>query len=274
MSGAIRFLLDTSIFIACCALALCLGAERLMLGYRPDFVSALHCFIFGSTLLEYNVHYIFNPTDDNRLRFLGAGKKHVYAGIVGLALVVFSMPFLSVRFLIVAFGFGLLSLAYSTPLLPFRKKQRLKDFGLAKILILTGVWVAVGTILPAVYWKIPMRNYWTEILLRTVLIFPLCLAFDIRDIGKDRSNGIQTLPNTLGISTSLLIAKYSLAAFFIGSSWRSIFSGRPAEMLAWGGIAGFAYLFISLSKRNKHHFIYLLLIDGVMLLYGLTQYLI
>ena len=64
-----KHLLHTSLFTAACAVAMCMGAERLMLGHLPPFLSPLHYLIIGSTLLEYNVHHLFNAKPPANARF-------------------------------------------------------------------------------------------------------------------------------------------------------------------------------------------------------------
>lgn len=270
----IRFLIDTSFFTAVCALALCLGAERLMLGHIPDFFSPLHALIVGSTLFEYNVHHIFS------LRALGAGvsfpliRRHVFVCIFGAVLCALALPFLPLSVLIACATLGVLSLAYSTPLLPFRYKRRLKDFGLLKIHMLTGVWVAVGTILPALYWQIPWQVYWIEMLVRSLLIFPLCIAFDIRDIESDRLSGIHTLPNSLGLKAAYRAIGLTLLAFLVGGVIRCIYRQQPNELPAYFISALAAYGAIHLARKKPKPLVFLILVDGVMCLYGLLQMLL
>lgn len=267
----IRFLIDTSFFTAVCALALCLGAERLMLGTIPQMVSPLHALIVGSTLLEYNVHHIFS------LRSLSAEvsfmrvRKHVAVCVLGALLCIWALPGLPVSVLVACALLGILSLAYSTPLLPFRYKKRLKDFGLLKIHMLTGVWVAVGTILPALYWKIPWQVYWIEVLVRSLLIFPLCIAFDIRDIDSDRLSGIHTLPNSLGLKAAYRAINWTLLAFLIGGSIRCWYRQQPEELAAYLISGAAAYASIQLARKKPEPFVFLILVDGVMCLYGLLQ---
>lgn len=166
---------------------------------------------------------------------------------------------------------GLLAFAYSTPLLPFRYKARLKDYGLLKIHVLTGVWVMVGTVLPALYWKIPLSQYWLEIIIRCLLIFPLCIAFDIRDADADLERGIHTLPNTLGIRAAYKAVYLTLIAYFAFAIARCIYRYTYQQLIVYALSGLAAYGAIQLSRRRPHPYVYLVLIDGVMLLYGGLQ---
>jgi 4-hydroxybenzoate polyprenyltransferase len=270
-----QFLLNTSIYTALCVLALCLGAEHVMLSYVPALVSPLHGLIVGCTLIDYNVHHLFN-----RNRNAVPWTRHAVAwhwamcGLGGL-LCLWALPHLSWQVLAGVAALGLLAFAYSTPLLPFKYKTRLKDFGLLKIHVLTAVWVTVGTVLPALYWHVPFSRYWLELIIRCLLIFPLCIAFDIRDADADFARGINTLPNTLGIQTAYHVINYNLIAYFAFAVVRCIYRysheqlGHQLIIYALSGMA--AWGAITLSRHRKHPFIYLALIDGVMLLYGALQ---
>lgn len=267
----LSFLLHTSIYTALCALALCMGAERIMLHQAPLLFSPLHSLIVGSTLLEYNVHHLFNRRHDGPDWSPHAIWWHWVVAAIGAILCLYALPHLSVAVLVGCALLGLLAFAYSTPLLPFRFKARLRDYGLVKIHVLTGVWVMVGTVLPALYWNIPLSQYWMELIIRSLLIFPLCIAFDIRDAEADRIRGIHTLPNTLGIEAAYRAVDLTLLAYFAWAVARCIYRYSYEQLVVYAvsGIA--AWGAIRLSKYKPTPFVYLVLVDGVMLLYGTLQ---
>ena len=242
-----------------------------MLGHIPPLLSALHYLVVGSTILEYNVHHLFNRAKHGPSWSAWAVPLHWIIGGLGLLLCMIALPQLSWKVLAGCGALGLLSFAYSTPLLPFRYKRRLKDYGLLKIHILTGVWVAVGTVLPALYWNIPFHAYWIELVVRALLIFPLCIAFDIRDVEEDLAIGIHTLPNTLGIKAAYLAINLTLVAFLIGGLIRCIYRHQIPEIVAYIISAAAAYFAIHLARLKPHPYVYLVLIDGVMMLYGVLQ---
>jgi 4-hydroxybenzoate polyprenyltransferase len=268
----IKYLLHTSIYTALCALALCLGAERIMLGHVPALLSPLHALIVGSTMLEYNVHHLFNRGhDDGEDWTPHALVWHSGVSLAGFVLCLVALPYLSLSVLIGCGVLGLLAFAYSTPLLPFRYKTRLKDYGLLKIHVLTAVWVMVGTVLPALYWQIHLRDYWLELIIRALLIFPLCIAFDIRDAKADLARGIHTLPNTLGINTAYKVINYNLLAYFSWAIIRCIYRYSYQQLIVYAISGLAAWGAITLSRHRPHPYVYLALIDGVMLLYGGLQ---
>lgn len=242
-----------------------------MLGRVPELFTPLHGFVFGGTLLEYNVHHLFNADKSSEAWVPSARRWHLLMVVTGAVLCVPIIPHLTLQLLLGCAAMAALAFAYSTPLLPFRYKTRLKDYGFVKIHVLTGVWVLVGTVLPALYWDIPLERYWIELIIRSLLIFPLCIAFDIRDAEADRQRGINTLPNTLGIAAAYRAINITLILYFLFGLARSIYRYTYEEIVVYavGGIA--AYGTIWLSRYRPHPFVYLALVDGVMLLYGLLQ---
>lgn len=246
----------------------------MMLGYIPPLVSPLHALIVGSTLLEYNVHHLFNRSNMNVSWSRAIALPHWLACGTGLVLCFVSLPKLAWDVLAACGILGVLSLAYSTPLLPFRYKQRLKDYGLLKIHVLASVWVLVSVVLPALYWHIPFSVYWLECILRFLLIFPLCIAFDIRDAEADLARGIHTLPNTLGIPAAYRAIHATLSAFLVFGVMNSVLQHSFTLVIVYAISAGAAYFSIRYSRHNGHPYVYLVLIDGVMLLYGLLECLI
>lgn len=267
MPGWLGFLLHTSVFVSLCALAMCMGAERIMTGRSVPLWSPLHALIVGSTLVEYNIHHMVNAPHRSPANWI--------VGMTGAACCVIALPALNREVLAGTAVLGICSLGYSTPLLPFRYKQRLKDYGLIKIHVLTGVWVAVTTVLPALYWNVPLEHYWLELIIRALLIFPLCIAFDIRDIETDTAHDIHTLPVVIGLRNAYRAVDFTLIAYWLWALIRCIYRQDPKEIVVYSlsGIA--AILAIYYSRRNPSSGIaYLLLIDGVMLVYGVLQYVV
>lgn len=263
----VTFILQSSFFAACCALALCMAAERMMLlEWQPVF-TPLHLLIAGATLVEYNLHALFNSSWlqlSKRLKFsvLFFG----FLGTLACGISVFYLPF---RVLAFSALLGIFSTGYSLPIIPFTGGKRLKDFGLAKILILTWVWVLVTTALPMIYWEYPLKAPMTaELILRFLLIFPLCIAFDIRDINPDKEHAILTLPNAIGLRDSYQFIAFLLIAFSAGGAIRAL--AQPATHAWWiFPLTGFlAWRAIQKTIGGKHGYYYLLLVDGMMLFYG------
>lgn len=265
VSAGTNWLLATSLFTACCALSLCISAEKLVTGSLPPLLSPLHFMVAGSTLLEYNVHRIFNrhATYPFPKYWL-----FIFAG-AGLLMCLFTLPLLPATVFYCLAGLGVLSFTYSVPLLPFKKKKRLKDYGFIKILTLTLVWLIATTVLPLLYLHRPLMSLGTELLLRAFLIFALCLAFDIRDVVYDARKNIYTLPAFIGVPASFRLIDVLLILFILTAGWQYALNRHIAQLMAVVITALAAKASIRYSRKNVHTNVYIGLIDGVMLLYGL-----
>lgn len=267
-----NWLLYTSLFAACCATALCVATEQSLLG-AWSFFTPLHVFIFCSTLVVYNTHYIIKKTDPNVSDRYCWSTEHkgwhivfLIAGIVGCAISVF---YLSSTILLACIVLGCLSFAYSIPLLPFKNKKRIKDFGWVKILVLTTVWTIVTTVLPILHYGEQLSNYIFELVIRFTFMFTLCAAFDIRDMQTDMNEGIATLPNLIGLKGTYWTMSVSMIAFLLMAVMRFLLNGNRGLLIAELVVALFTKLVIDYAKKHPSDRAYLGLVDGMMLVYAL-----
>ena len=276
MKRIVGWLLSSSIFASFCALALCLGAEELLLahhaakafGINYDVQSwnhPLHFLVFGATLLEYNAHFLLN-TKGTGIPVLGA----YLLALTGGSLCAMALPGMPLTVMILLGSLGLLAVLYSTPYIPFRPKRRINDYGITKILVLTVTWVAMTTILPSLYLGFTWHVLSHEIVLRTLLIFPLCLAFDLRDYESDKAKGIQTIAGALGEVKSYKIIYINLLILIV-TGLIFLFTGAIIfpHFIAVAVAALLAFCSVRFARKAQHPFIYSGLIDGVMLVYGL-----
>jgi len=266
------WLLYTSLFAACCATGLCMATERLLTGDIPALPGPLHVLVFGSTLLVYNVHFIMKRSTPQlsdryswtqRFRFW-----HYVFSAAGFLLCAGAVFFLPAAILWCCALLALLSFAYSLPLLPFRNKKRLKDFGRLKIVVLTGVWTIVTSVLPMLYWQKHVSDYPLEILLRFLFMFTLCVAFDIRDMQTDLEADIYTLPNLIGLRNSYRVMNAALLLFALLSVVQYL---RYPSLLRLGGellTVACTRLAITYTREHPSDKAYLAYIDGMMLLYA------
>lgn len=247
-----------------------MAAERMMLHHWEPVFTPLHLLIAGATLVEYNAHALFNSPWSQLTKRLKVAI--LFFGILGALACAVSVFFLPFRVLAFAAFLGLFSVGYSMPIIPFTGGKRLKDFGLAKILILTWVWVLVTTALPMIYWEYPLQAPLTaELILRFLLIFPLCIAFDIRDMAPDQRRQILTLPNAIGLRDSRQFMAFLLLSFTIGGAVRA-FAQPPTHVWWIFPVTGMlSWLAITQTLRSRQGHYYLLLVDGMMLFYGLLS---
>ncbi len=264
-----QVLLHSHLFLTACALALTAATEVLITGVVPPLYTPLHGLVAAGTLISYNVHVLYNHG------WSGRASWWKYSGALNIAMTALATLLLAVsatglksRTVVFCAVLAVVAAAYSTPLLPFRFKQRLKDHGIAKIITLAGVWMLVTVGLPAVELNAPLSTVWPEAVGRILILLPVCIAFDIRDYQADAAAQIMTLPTRIGVSRAYGVA-YTLLALFAG--WE-IFRAWPALSLSEAGSVGVAVAgaaLIRLSAVRSNEYTYMLGVDGVLLLYGL-----
>lgn len=266
------WLLYTSIFAACCATGLCMATEELIIGTIPQLFSTLHLLVFSSTLLVYNVHYLLKKSTPELSDRYGWSQQHkvwhyllLAIGLVGCAAAAF---YLSKSLLIACMILAVLSFSYSIPLLPFKDKKRLKDFGWIKILVLTTVWTIVTTVLPILFHEQALSGYPYDIAMRFVFMFTLCVAFDIRDMQTDMEAGIATLPNLIGIKGCYKVMSTSMILFIVMSIVQFIRQPEVGRVIAEVAVAFAVRFAIDYSRNHPTDKAYLGLVDGMMLLYA------
>lgn len=269
----LQFVLFTSVFSSLCALSLCMSTEKLILGKIPALFSPFHLFIVGCTLVVYNVHYLIKkstPELSDQYAWVQKNKRFNYffflVGILLCALFVCQLPS-AVK--IACIVLAVISFSYSLPVLPFRNKHRLKDFGWLKLLLLTIVWTTVTAVLPILFWGFDPVAFPFEILVRFVFLLILCLAFDIRDHQVDLESGIVTLPNKIGVSNTYMLINL-LACFFVLAGIFQFFRFGILFRL-------FDIIFVSFTTMISIYYVkkfpsdknYIFLVDGQMILLGL-----
>ena len=263
----IDFFLYTSLFTACCATGLCMATERLITGVATPLANSLHLLVFGSTLLVYNMPRIIRKPH-GRLRTMQYRKWHFFLFFTGSIFTVTALCLMSLQMVISSSVLGMVTFAYFLPILPFKNKKRLRDFGWLKITVLAGVWTIATSVLPILYWQKNIDHYPFEILIRLMFIFTLCVVFDIRDMQTDQKNNINTLPQKVGIKNSYRLINVTLS-LFVALSIIQYFRFHEMERLVSSLLTAIitrivvSYLRIRPSDRA-----YLILADGVMLLYA------
>ena len=252
-----RFI-TSSAFIALCAVALAL--ETSFVATTPFERPGFYAFIFLATWSSYRVHaFVARPTR------LHAGTTALL--ITATFLSAFSLHAAMIPWLALA---ALLSLAYSLPTLPGGRK--LREYGVAKILILTGVWTLVTGYLP-VMGKLPSETIALLLARRFLFMFALCIAFDLRDRVADERAGIRTVPVRVGDRASYGLVRITLLAF-AGLILLAPLAG-PHQPGGWmiGALllsALVTWFAIEHSRRRvKSNLYYLGWIDGMMAVQGL-----
>jgi len=271
-----EFILFSSIFIATCAVALCIETNLLL--HLPLNIISFYCFVFGATLAQYNLHYLVKTTAVKNSQRLAWSLKHkalhkILLGI-GIALILFSFLSFRLHHFIILGILGVVAFLYSFPVIPIGNKKRIKDYGFIKIFTLSLLWTIVTVWFPVVNFSFDNNIFVFVFLRRFVFMFVLCLLFDVRDIEIDKRENINTVAVLLGKRKSYYLAYISLILFVILSGLQFYYIQDKVALISMLISAVITFFTIELTKKLNSDFVYLAGIDGMMLLQALLVYLV
>lgn len=243
--------------------------ESNMLLHLPLNTFSFYAFVFGATLAQYNLHYYVKrkavPGSDRFIWSASHMKVHATFFVIGGLTICISVFFLHTSHIMALFVMCLISLLYSLPILPFKNKKRIKDFGLLKIITLSLLWTLVTVWFPLVESNYPIISFQLIFIRRFLFIFVLCLMFDIRDVEVDGQTGINTVPVITGIKKSIQIAYILLVVFVLISLIENMLN-PDWKQLASMIISALITAILIAKKGKKHNDLYYLAgIDGMML---------
>ena len=271
----LEYILFSSIFIACCAVGFCIETN-LLLGLPLNSIS-FYCFVFGATLLQYNLHYSTKKVavkNSERLQWSLKNKKsHFYFLILGGLLILFSFFSFHLKHFIILACLGAISFLYSFPFLPFVKRRRIKDYGFLKIVTLSLLWTLVTVWFPVNTMPVDNTLFLLVFVKRFLFMFILCLLFDLRDIKIDKREMIHTLPAMLGKKQSYNLSYVLLILFLALSLVNYYYIPQLPFFIAMVISSVITFLVIERTKKSNSDFIYLAGIDGMMLLQAVLVYL-
>lgn len=264
MRAVWQAVLFSALWISLCATALAVESCLILQVPLPDTPRLL--FVFAATCCHYNLHYLFRTPDPARsVRDHWAAR---HRGIVQLITLAAAVPaagmlvwFTPTELLIIA-GAVAASAAYSLPLLP--SGWRLRNLGVLKPFVLALVWAVITVWLPAhagdpyLLLLVALRRF--------VFMLTLCLAFDVRDVDKDRAHGVFTFPIRWGKGFTYALIDVLLVAFVVLAALVEADKRRPAVATALAISAFCTALAVRLTKRWTSEEYYLGVIDGMMLL--------
>jgi 4-hydroxybenzoate polyprenyltransferase len=268
MKAILHTMIYGCIFISICTVAFCMETNLLMKLRLNNFY--FYLFVFCATLLEYNLHYFIkksaNPGSE---RFAWSQQhKHFHKIFIGIGLVgiLISIFFFTLKHFIALAIIGAISALYSFPVLPFKKRKRIKDFGLLKIVTLSYIWTLVTVWFPVVNIATITPEFMLIFARRFLFMFILCLAFDIRDTPVDARDNIHTLPVMIGVKNCYLLIYGCLILFTALSVWYFYFVPDVMQLSAMIISALATYFMIDYSRTHRTDMTYLAGVDGMMLL--------
>ena len=270
------FLLFGSIFISLCAVAMCMETNILLhLSYNSV---GFYVFVFGATLVQYNLHYVSKTVaidGSPRLHWSRHQKQTHYILIgFGICMILYGLLTFPLHHYVVLLILGVIGFIYSFPIIPVRgTRKRLKDFGLLKIITLSLMWTLVTVWFPANQLVFDSTIFLFVFIKRFIFIFILCLVFDIRDASVDAPHGIHTLPVILGTRKAYFIC-YGLLVLLLCINLAEFFWIRGEFILAFLiSIIATAGV-VRYSQKNNSDVTCLFGVDGMMLLQALLVWLL
>ncbi|MDB5199611.1 MAG: hypothetical protein JWO92_1574 [Chitinophagaceae bacterium] len=247
--------------------------ETNLLLHLPLNGLSFYLFVFGATLVQYNMHYLFKTTavaNSGRLAWSLKNKGvHKILIALGITLIIYSLFSFRLQHFIILLVFGVIAFLYSFPFLPFTNKKRIKDFGLLKIITLALLWTLVTVWFPVAETNFSGLSFQLIFLRRFIFIFILCLLFDIRDTEIDRIENIATLSVMLGAKRSYILCYLLLIIFIALSVIQFMYLPDRVQLIAMLISAAATAITIAHSKKNNSDIVYLACIDGMMLLQAL-----
>lgn len=244
---------------ALCATALAVDAGVRFALPKAE-TAAFAAFVTGGALVLYCGRYAILAMRG------GAGEREevLRAGPVGTALTLiaglllsgYGMVVLPWRYSLWTAAWGLSGVAYCFPV--FGRPWR--EYGLLKPALLALSWTAITCGPPA-------PAGWTALAgVRLLWIFGMTLAFDAKDVAKDREAGVKTPAVTLGANAFRALVGVCLTAGLIGKLLIV-----PAPMRAPVAVAWFVSLLMLAGLRgNRSTRAWVLLGDGAVVVYALV----
>jgi len=257
-------------FISICA-ALLLYETYILLALPPSwFYTSI---AFFSTLFTYNIDRIvaykeISKIDAERQVWI---TKHLWlmsvsVGISLLYLVV-CVFYISLPVLVFIGHLGVISVAYSLPLLYGKKNTRtLRSIKGLKIFLIAYVWAASTVMMPCLAEGLSIFSKEVVLLFieRFLFIFIITLPFDIRDYKSDIASNVSTIPGMIGIRNAKILAVSCMVIFIIIAILHYPFRTG----IFWARIiSAISTLYIVYKTEETHHEYYFTgLLDGTMVI--------
>lgn len=270
-----RLLVFSNIYIALAAVALTWETYALL--GAADASAGLALLVFGGTLFVYNLDRLVSSTREDavaiteRHRWIRerTGWLWALAGL-GAAASAASLLWVPLDILWGLVPLGVISLAYSLPVM-VRDGQtlRLKDVPGLKIFLIALVWASVTVVLPALDAGVdPLGADALWVLVeRLIFVFAIALPFDVRDLERDRKEGIRTLPMMIGAGATRWLAIGLVGVFCVLCALHYGMQPQQAGIpLVANGLLTAAALWASNEAHAEMYYVGLL--DGTMIAQG------
>lgn len=228
-------------------------------------------FIFFSTLSSYSIHwYLTNAEVEvtaSRTQWLKQHKNlHALFFILSIAGTLF-FALSSLRYWLYIIPAVLLTLMYTAPKFPLPIFQKLQKYILGKTILLAAMWTYVTVVLPlfilAVNFKLP---HYLFVLNRFVLLFAICILFDIRDRQYDKQTGVKSLVTILPLEKIKIIFTIQILTNLFTSFVLYIYSQEITTFIFLSAPAIITYFLYPIAVKSKNDYLFYFILDGLMAL--------
>ncbi len=293
MRNLIPIIFYGNLFYGLCALALCL--ETNLQHHLPPNGPHFYFLVFAGTVFYYSrIYYksIHALSTNQRNLWYSSNKKLIKNILVAVTvLIIIDTIFLLYKFRIEVLNihlrqwgliciFPLVAFLYTYKRIPFVQQKQLRTIGWLKPFIIGFAWSGLVTIYPLFFRQVqsginaddfilPSGLFWLQ---NFLFISALAIIFDIKDQASDLKWKLKTYPTIMGIKNTLRLIVIPLSLLSFATLFLYLWQkNAPVIQIALQSVP-FIVLFIviSMMKKNQGILFYLAVIDGLMLLKGIT----
>ena len=290
------FLLYSNLFIATCAAMM---SWETLHRFDPDSFllrgaghgwtgAGIITFIFGATLLAYNIHWLAGLRAHHRSYRYRWSYRHRFT-LSGMALVGMAIAWGWVPDMIASWRVNLpaiLVTALST-LPKIEAFRRLRSIAAGKTFLLAASWTYVTAVMPILLTQTALTTAWIGFVAgRFFLVYAICLLFDHRDVEQDLAEGLVTLPSRLTRAQLRLVFMTSLLLSAISTIYPCLMMGDCHIMSLTPHLSPLVFLCFLFSpamdrfsakagdaSQQSSDFFYYGLLDFLMMLSALLSFL-
>lgn len=261
-----NFFLFTSLFIALCAVLMVYQTALLFDLHLPV---EFYAFVFSGTVCSYNFHWFLTPPDidqpTSKLKWSLANRTvHFWLFVLGL-LASGILAFLLIKFWLYLAVSAVLTFLYSAPMINHPLTVWLRSIAIGKTIFLAFAWMHVTTLLPLLIADAVSEQHILFAVNRLFVLYAICIAFDRRDVEKDRQAGIKSLITHLSLNAVDRLFYVSLTIALL----------TTVMLRGWFTLMNVVCLLLPIllmgllyerSKSTKSDYFYYFLLDGLMAL--------
>ncbi len=227
--------------------------------------------VFFATFSIYNLqrlvkHYFQNKNYSNRHYWILEHVKVLEFLVLlsSVASVYLFFETYSLQAFLYLLPFSMVSILYSVTL--FSKNKSLRDLPFAKIFLISITWAVVSVVLPFLELELSFDYAFVQLFLfNFFFILAITIPFDIRDVGLDHDE-TKTLPQYFGVNKAVDLAMWLLSVCLLISIFSFFTFGQIIPLVI-------ALILVLKTKKKQPELFYSGLIDGVILLFPLLNYL-